>query len=278
MYCIRCVVLLACLTVISASASVSAQSAKGGAPPGYDETIEAALQEFEAGNFAESRAQFLKAHGIFPNARTLRALGKAEYELKNYREATSYLAQALESKVRPLTPEQRAETQRLLDAARGYLGRYFVVVRPSDAKVLLDGTAISLGPDGQVVLNVGDHTLEVEAEGYLSERRQLRVTGGGSEHLLIELKPSAAESAPVTSLPQPTLPESASAPPATPERDDREATPLRRKWWLWTGVIAVVAGGTAAAVYLSLREPEQRAPTGGSSGLDVSVPASVRFR
>lgn len=277
MYCIRCVVLLACLTVFSASSNVSAQSAKGGAPPGYDETIEAALQEFEAGNFAESRAQFLKAHGIFPNARTLRALGKAEYELKNYREASSYLTQALESRVRPLTPDQRAETQRLLEAARGYVGHYAIAVRPPDAKVLLDGTAISLGSDGQLALNVGDHTLAVEAEGYLPERRKLRVTGGGREHLLIELKPAVAESAP-TSLPQPTLPESTSASPATPVHDDRAATPLRRKWWLWTGVIAAVAGGTAAVVYLSLREPEQRAPTGGSSGLDVPVPASVRFR
>jgi hypothetical protein len=187
------------------------------------------------------------------------------------------LEQALDSNVRPLTTEQRIETQRLLEAARGYLGRYFIAVRPPEAKVLLDGTAISLGTDGQLVLNVGDHTLEVEAEGYLSERRTLRVTGGNGERLLIALKPSAAESV-ATSLPQPTLPDSASAPAAPPARDDREVTPLRRKWWLWTGIVAAVAGGTAAALYLSLREPEQRAPTGGSSGIDVSVPASVRFR
>ena len=85
------VVSFCCLTLWLES-TAAAQQGRAAAPPrGYDEAVETALAEFEAGNYAEARSQLFKAHSIFPNARTLRALGKAEYELKNYREAIDYL-------------------------------------------------------------------------------------------------------------------------------------------------------------------------------------------
>lgn len=270
MYRIGVLLLLTCLTLVTVDSEAAAEPTSAGAPPGYDQTIDTALQEFEAGNFAEARSQFLKAHAIFPNARTLRALGKAEYELKNYRQAVGYLEQALESKVRPLTPEQRGETQRLLDSARGYLGRYFIDVRPPDAKLLLDGTPVSLGDRGSLVLNVGDHVLSIEAEGYLPERRQLRVIGGGTERLSIELQPVPPPAAPLPAVALDSSDASSSA-AAVPQT---EARPLRKKWWLWTGVVAVVAGAAVAGVLLAKREPKTEFER-TSSGVTIKVPADL---
>ena len=266
MYRIGVFLLLTCLTLVTVDSEAAAEPPSATAPPGYDQTIDTALQEFEAGNFAEARSQFLKAHAIFPNARTLRALGKAEYELKNYRQAVGYLEQAVDSKVRPLTSEQRVETQRLLESARGYLGRYFIDVKPPDATLLLDGTPVSLGDRGLLVLNVGDHVLSLEAEGYLPERRQLRVIGGGTERLSIELQPAPSAAAPL--------------PPVALESDDEssvasapqtEARPLRKKWWLWTGVVAVVAGAAVAGVLLAKREPKTDYER-TTSGVMIKVP------
>ena len=268
MYRIGFFLLLTCLTFVAVDSSARAQSSSSNAPPGYDAAIDTALAEFEAGNFAESRSQFLKAHAIFPNARTLRALGKAEYELKNYRQAVGYLEQALDSKVRPLTSEQRAETQRLLDSARGYLGRYFIDVKPPDAQLLLDGTPVTLGDRGLLVLNVGDHVLALEAEGFLPERRQLRVIGGGTEQLSIELQPVP----PPAALPAVTLASTdASSSGAAPQT---EARPLRKKWWLWTGVVAVVAGAAVAGVLLAKREPGTDFER-TTSGIRIDVPADL---
>jgi hypothetical protein len=279
MYRVSSVVFLACLTLATVCSSALAQPASGGAtPPGYDQAIDTALQEFEAGNFAEARSQFLKAHGIFPNARTLRALGKSEYELKNYAEAAVYLEQALESRVRPLTNEQRQETQHLLGSSRGYLGRYMVSLRPANARMLLDGSPIPKPESGVLVLKVGDHTVEARADGYASESRRLRVVGGGSESLIFDLKLMNPEPAPTpvaaAPLPEVALPATdAAPPPAAPVQKDE--TPLRRKWWLWTGVAAVVAGGAVAAVLLTMKKPAQDEPSGGSLGIDLPVPSSA---
>jgi len=48
--------------------------------------------------------------------------------------------------------------------------------------------------------------------------------------------------------------------------------PLRKKWWLWTGVGAVVTGCLVAGLVLSLRDPEVRKPTGGNSGIVIAIP------
>ena len=43
-----------------------------------------AIVEFEAGRFAEARALFMRAHEIWPSARTFRVLGMTSFELRSY--------------------------------------------------------------------------------------------------------------------------------------------------------------------------------------------------
>lgn len=268
MFRVAVVVSFCCLTLWLESTAAAQQSRGAAPPPGYDAAVETALQEFEAGNYAEARSQLFKAHSIFPNARTLRALGKAEYELKNYREAIDYLEQALVSNVRPMTAEQRAEAQRLISAARGYTASYRISLQPPDSRLVLDGNAVKLGADGLLVVNVGDHVLQAEADGYVPERRELRVIGGGAEQSLrIELQKIPAEPEPAA-LPAVELTESEQVATEPPVQSD--TTPLRRKWWFWTGVAGVLAGGAVAAVLLT-REPPASRGSGGSSGVDIRL-------
>jgi hypothetical protein len=58
------------------------------------------------------------------------------------------------------------------------------------------------------------------------------------------------------------------------EAQHSEAQPLRRKWWLWTGIAAVVVAGAATAVVLSMHNSEEARANGGSTGvvLDVRKP------
>lgn len=275
MFRIRALVWFSYLTLATAYSTASAQPASGVAvPAGYDEAVDVALQEFQAGNFAEARSQFTKAHEIFPNARTLRALGKTEFELKNYRAANAYFERALASEVRSLTRQQRQEAERLQRTARGYLARYEISLQPSEAKLVLDGAPIAMPDDGTLVLEVGDHTLEALAKGYASERRTLHVVGGRTERLSFDLRP--LRPTPVAQpLPAVSLPESEPSHAAPVEQD---GTPIRRKWWLWTGVVGVVAGGAIAAVLLTMKKPAPQQPSGGSLGLDIEVPASLGSR
>jgi hypothetical protein len=242
----------------AAPSAASAEEASG-APAGYEPAITNALHEFELANYAEARSGFREAHRLYPNARTLRALGMVEFELKNYTEAVEYLRQALDSQERRLSDTQRAGAEQLLARARSYVGRYSVSVRPPNARLLLDGSAPPLDASGALVLPVGDHTLEVEADGHRPLRRQLHVVGGEDESLdvlLIPLPTASSEG------PKPDAPASAH-------------TPVYKKWWLWTTIGVVVAGGIATGLVLGLRKSEPGEPSGGNTGTVLRLPPEM---
>ena len=76
-------------------------------PPEYRALVTHALEEFDAQNYAEARSLFLRAHTIYPSARTLRALGMVEFELKNYVDSITRLEEALSERTRALTGQTR---------------------------------------------------------------------------------------------------------------------------------------------------------------------------
>lgn len=234
-----------------ASAAVKAQAADTKAPAGYDEAIDLAFHEFELGNYAEARARFLEAHKLFPNARTLRALGMVEYELKNYGDAIESLEKALASPVRALEGPTRADTQALLERAKGYIARINLDLNPDAATVVVDGVPVQLGMGGILLLQVGDHSLEFRAPGRQVEKRQLKITGGEQRTLQVVLPPLLD-------------------PHAKPKA---EARPLRKNPWLWTAV-GVVAVGTAVGLGVGLSDPASHSgdPQGGSTGVTLAGP------
>jgi tetratricopeptide (TPR) repeat protein len=242
----------------SASASKRGASTQAEAPPGYEETVQLALHEFELENYAEARAGFLRAHKLYPNARTLRALGLVAYELKNYVTSVDYLAQALASHERALTGDQRDEVETLLDRARGYVGRYRVSLRPTEARLYLDGELLSPPVPQVLALSVGDHLIEAQADGYRPLRRSVEVAGGAEEPLNLVLVPLSVEQpAPVSSEDAPSRSETSWA---------------RKKWWLWTTLGLVVAGGVATGLVFGLREPDATQPSGGTTQQVLRIP------
>lgn len=229
-----------------------------GQPAAYEAEIDLALHEYALRNYQEARVHLAQAHRIFPNARTLRGLGNVEFELRNYGEAVQYLRAALGSDVRPLDPELRAETEKILRRAAAYVGEVHVEIQPNTATVMVDGTTIASGPSTSLALMVGDHVLEFHALGRISERRVVRVVGGEQASLRIVLELADSPGAPHSGRPQPFTQDQG-------EGRTRDA-PLYKKWWLWTAVGAVVAA-TAVGLALGLRaepatqvDPPQNSP------------------
>lgn len=108
----RALLLLACLALsLPDSAHGQTDSSELSA---YERAVEEALREYQLGHFEEARAGFLEAHRLSPNARTHRALGMAEFELRNYVDAIEELQAALSSRDKPLDEKARAATQELL--------------------------------------------------------------------------------------------------------------------------------------------------------------------
>ena len=153
------------------------------------------MKELELGNFAEAKAQFLAVHKLYPNARTHRALGMVEYELKNYPESIAQLEQALSSRVRPLEGRLREDTEKLLVQARSYVGRVTLDVRPDPATLLVDG--VPAPPATRtLLLTLGEHALEFTAPGRVSEKRRMYIQGGDETQLHVVLPPEVTHTEP----------------------------------------------------------------------------------
>lgn len=169
-------------------------------PAGYQAIIGDAVEEFSDGHWAEARAQFERAHALFPNARTLRGIGMCAFELGDYPAAVRFLDQSLGDTRRALTDAQRDETQALLARARAYVGHFLVRTQPPGGEVRVDGEVASLDADGRITLGIGEHVLTARAPGYRDARRRVQVGGGEDLEVTLPLRAAGLGDPPVVSL------------------------------------------------------------------------------
>jgi hypothetical protein len=179
--------LVTCLCLLSA-APLRAEDAPPGKNAQYRELIEKALQEYALGHWPEARVFFSDAHALWPNARTLRGLGMTCYEERSYVEAIGYLEQALESKTQPLTPKLSTEAQGILLQAKRFVTTAYIQVTPSAASVSIDDQPAKLRANGVVMLNPGEHSLQVSNAGYQTEHRTLHAEAGRELRVQIDLR------------------------------------------------------------------------------------------
>jgi hypothetical protein len=223
---------------------------------GYRAAVDEAVQEFALGHFQESLSLFERAHAVYPNARTWRGIGMAEFELRHYGRCIVALNTALSSGERPLEGALRADTEELLARANGFVANVSFALRPTTAKLRVDGVPVTLGPEQTVLLTAGEHVLEAEAAGYLSERRQVIVRGGTKETVQSALAAPPPE-------PPPAKPVAAEPPGPETEAASPKKRSVAKNPWLWTAVGVVVAG-SAVGTALALRkgQPEDTIVSG----------------
>ena len=157
----------------------------------YRSLLEEAVSEYDARRYEEARALFRRAHDISPNARTLRGIGMASFELREYVEALRSLESALADKRRPLTATQRQQVDSLLERTRAFVGRFFLKVSPKETVLHIDGAPASFESDGSLLLSFGRHSLSAEAPGTVAESREVNVIGGERQELAFQLHPDA---------------------------------------------------------------------------------------
>jgi hypothetical protein len=206
----------------------------------YEGLIGEAVQEYASGNFAEARALFERAHALKPNARTLRGLGVTAFELKRYVESLRELQASLDDSRNPLTDAQRQEVQALIPKARRFVGRIRLEVTGAKAapEVYVDDRRVA---GTELWLDLGTYRVSIRAAGYREAALRLVVEGGEDTVQHVELVP--LDVAPRASLAP------GSGAPAGATAGDQSVV---GKWWFWTGIGAVVLGGTAVALAVAL--------------------------
>lgn len=146
--------------------------------------LASAVAEYDAANYQEAYALFLRVHQLQPSARSERALGKASFELRHYRECVEWLEASLADERSPLTDEMRAEVEALLVRARAFIGRFVVQTNVEGAILDVDGAPIE---GATVQLDLGEHEIVARADGYEPIHRRVTVQGGEDATLEITL-------------------------------------------------------------------------------------------
>ncbi len=201
----------------------------------YRELLAEALSEYGAGRYREARAMFDRAHEEFPNARTLRGIGMTSFELRQYVDSVRFLKRSLAHQVRPLTDEQRASVEALIERAGAFVGRYVVTVRPLAATLTLDGAPVTPEEDGAIFLDLGRHHLEVTCGGCRSASRVVEVRGGENEAMVLEAQSSSAVGA---LAPSPAMP--------VPGDDDNAGSDDGDRGGSVTAIVLLAGGGVLA--------------------------------
>ncbi len=243
------------------TAPMAAAQATKNSDEEYQSLIKQGVAEFGAANWEEARLLFGRSHEINPNARTLRGLGKVEFELRHYVASTRLLESALQERRNPLTEEQRQEVNELLSRARRFVSLYTIRLKPPTAALALDGMPAKLEPGGWIMLDSGEHTLSGSSPGYRTKSLKLDVRGGEGKTLSFELEEGTSTAA--------TSTESSPFLASTGEEDEEGG--VLTTWWFWTAA-GVVATGIVVGVAVAASGGEERqAPLPGSGGVVVSA-------
>ncbi|MFO0694916.1 MAG: hypothetical protein U0230_15260 [Polyangiales bacterium] len=236
----------------------------------YDDLVQSAVEEFNANRFAEARALFERAHALSPNARTLRGMGMAAFELRDYPGAWVALRGALASRTRALTASQRRETQALLARTEVFLGRVELEGLPADASVRLDGLEPARDDEARLLVGPGTHEASVVAADGRRWTRAFEAVPGRTTRLAVQFPESVAVVPGPESVARASAGEAEASSPRSTNRSESDrpgAVPLRKRWWLWTLVGVGVAA--AVAVPIAVTRAGGGSDSAGSSGNGV---------
>ncbi len=143
-------------------------------------------------NYKGALAEFEAAYRDKPGPGSLQNVALSLKALFRYAEATDTLRLLLERHGEELNDNERAAVRQALTELEGLVGTLSVQVVPPNAELGLDGRSVGLEDfaRGQPV-NVGEHTLTVEANGYARHAQIVRIASQQRIAIEVRLKPTA---------------------------------------------------------------------------------------
>jgi len=165
------------------------------ATPAFAETKGSARERFERGyglardgDFEAAIAEFEAAYATSPNFSVLFNLGQAYGAAGHAVEAAHALERYLELGGTAVSDEQREKVTRLIEYYRRRVGKLSLDVAPAGAHATLDGKDVGSAPFAQPLeVTAGTHGLSITLQGYEPANVSVRIEGGQSTPLKLEL-------------------------------------------------------------------------------------------
>lgn len=218
--------------------------------------FERAIKLYEEGDYTLALAEFERVYQLVPDYRVLYNISQVSIQLGRYARAFRTLKDYLSRGAAELTPERAAAVQADLTQLAGKVARVTVQIEPAGAQVKVDGVAVGRSPLPEpLVVDVGEHQIQVELPGYVAQSQTLTFAGGDRRDATFALQPAPAVVAPAAPLGQRDKPR------ATSPSADARTTSNRGTWlglgWTATGALAagaIVSGALGASAASDLRD------------------------
>jgi tetratricopeptide (TPR) repeat protein len=239
------ILLLAAISVLPRGASAQADDSA------YRATVDEAVREFSAGRYEEARALFKRAHGLSPNARTLRGLGMTAFELRAYVQSIRELQAALDDKRKPLEGDLRLKVEGLLDKARKFVGVLRLELDPKNASVLVDGKPPAFEKNGSLLLDAGTHVISATAPEHKATNVRVLVEGDTDQTVRVPLESTAFQQSMIAPIDAEQVAnereqQDAAVPVAPPDVEEDSGRSATQAWAIGTLIGAGTFGATAA--------------------------------
>ncbi len=216
--------------------------------------LEQGVARYDRRDYGGALRDFQDAYEIVPSPKIHFNLGLALDGLGRRGEAMEAFGRFLRE-APDAAAEKRAQAERLVRGLRARVGALEITTDLPGAEVLIDGHSRGRTPlPGPVYLDPGGHGLTVSAaELARPHREEVFVEAAATLRVSLKLRPSGATASVATS-PLTTY-------GVTRPGPQRDATPIYKRWWLWTAVAAVAA---AAAIALATLPPDLPKGTDGT--------------
>jgi tetratricopeptide (TPR) repeat protein len=209
------------------------------------------VEFYGRGRFAEALAEFEGAYALHASPGLLFNLGQTQYQLRHYARALRSLHQYLATATN-LTEERSADVREQLEDLKAKTGQVALSIDVMGATVSLDGRPLGSSPlTDPVLVDAGQHRIDVKRSGYSARTAAVDVEGGQLVRLHLKLVPLPS---------QPSV-------PLPPEPGRALQTSL---WIVTAGLGALAVGGVVGTwVQRERYEEARRSPQSGD-------PAQVR--
>jgi hypothetical protein len=259
--------------------------------------------------YQQALALYAEAYGLTQDPALLYNKGRALEALGDFPEALA-AQEEFDAKASPELKQKVAGLQKLLADLRSRVSVLELRVNVEDAEVRAGDRVLGPASQKRFVLNAGKLTVKVQREGYFPIERDLALAGGQTTVLDLTLLSKAERGVLVVRSPvsgamvtvdgvafgmvptdTPVMPgthrvhlshegyKPADSTAVVAAGETRQLdlsleaeTPVYKKWWFWTGIGLVVAGGVTAAVAYTT----EKSPTKGT--IDPGQVSTAVFR
>lgn len=219
--------------------------------------FEHAIKLYEDADYALALAEFERVYELVPDYRVLYNIGQVSIQMGRYARAFRTLKEYVARGGAELPADRAAAVQADLTLLSGKVAHVSLQVEQAGAQLSIDGVAVGRSPlAAPLVVDVGEHRVQVELAGYVTQNQSLTLAGGDRREVAITLQ--ATPTAPPTTAPVAPPREKPLVAPAPPVN---KASSNRAAWlgvgWATTGALAagaLVSGALGASAAGDLKD------------------------